>query len=152
MEDFWSAPPIARFVNSSLYSLYPRSLSIGSCLILMDRTWTAATLLTSVLIYGRMVNGLRLIFGIPYVFKLPVPEVWRILSSFCITGPDWAILYDTYFREYYLFLGMCNNLRCSVWTYSSNLERESPRFTQSGDFFYYVFFIGSIILVSPTLA
>ncbi|KAI4154314.1 MAG: hypothetical protein L6R39_001418 [Caloplaca ligustica] len=105
MEDFWSAPPVAR-------------------------TWTAATLATSVLIYGGMINGMRLLFSIPLVFKLPVPEVWRIPSSFCITGPSWSILYDTYF----------------LWTYSSNLERESPRFTQPGDFFFYVLFIGTVIL------
>ncbi|KAL8961918.1 MAG: hypothetical protein Q9193_001600 [Seirophora villosa] len=72
MEDFWSAPPVAR-------------------------TWTAATLTTSVLIYGRIINGSRFIFWLPYVFKFPVPEIWRILSAFWITGPDWAILYDTYF-------------------------------------------------------
>lgn len=43
---------------------------------------------------------MRLLFSIPLVFKLPVPEVWRIPSSFCITGPSWSILYDTYFRKY----------------------------------------------------
>lgn len=98
MEDFWSAPPVARLVNdSSIHKL----MFTGQCLILMNRTWTAATLATSVLVYGRMINGMRLIFSIPLIFKLPVPEVWRILSSFCITGADWAILYDTYFREYH---------------------------------------------------
>ncbi|KAI4131145.1 MAG: hypothetical protein LQ338_001350 [Usnochroma carphineum] len=62
MEDFWSAPPVAR-------------------------TWTAATLATSVLVYGRMINGMRLIFSIPLIFKLPVPEalsgfVLRIFPTF----------------------------------------------------------------------
>lgn len=105
MDDFWSAPPVAR-------------------------TWTAVTLILSCMIYGQMINGVRFIFHIPWIFKLPVPEIWRIFSSFCITGPDWSVLYDTYF----------------LWTYSSNLERESPRFTQPGDFFFYVLILGIQIM------
>lgn len=34
-----------------------------------------------------------------------------------------------------------------VWTYSSGLEKESGRFSQPGDFFTYIFFVGLVILV-----
>lgn len=36
----------------------------------------------------------------------------------------------------------------TVWTYSSGLERESTRFSQPGDFFTYIVFLGAFILVS----
>ncbi|KAL8942708.1 MAG: hypothetical protein Q9216_001512 [Gyalolechia sp. 2 TL-2023] len=106
MDDFWSAPPVAR-------------------------TWTAVTLILSCLIYGRVINGMPFIFQIPLIFKFPIPEIWRMFTSFCITGGGWAVLYDTYF----------------LWTYSSPLERESPRFTRPGDFFYYVLILGVLIMV-----
>lgn len=35
-----------------------------------------------------------------------------------------------------------------VWTYSNSLEKESPRFSQPGDFFVYIVFLGVFILVS----
>lgn len=39
-----------------------------------------------------------------------------------------------------------------VWTYSSGLEKESSRFSQPGDFFTYIIFLGLVILVrSSTL-
>lgn len=34
-----------------------------------------------------------------------------------------------------------------VWTYSSGLEKESSRFSQPGDFFTYIIFLGLVILV-----
>ena len=34
-----------------------------------------------------------------------------------------------------------------VYTYGSKLERSSPKFTQSGDFFTYIVFVCSVILV-----
>ncbi|KAL9640783.1 MAG: hypothetical protein Q9204_000557 [Flavoplaca sp. TL-2023a] len=107
MDDFWALPPVAR-------------------------TWTALTFLTSCCVYGGVLSGARLIFAPSYVFKLPLPELWRIFTSFCITGSDWAVLYDTYF----------------LWTYSSTLEKESPRFTRPGDFFVYILFLGVFILAT----
>lgn len=35
----------------------------------------------------------------------------------------------------------------AVWTYSTGLELNSPRFSQPGDFFTYVAFVASVILV-----
>ena len=37
-----------------------------------------------------------------------------------------------------------------MWTYGSGLELNSPRFTQPGDFFTYVAFVGLVILVSDS--
>ena len=65
--------------------------------MLIGRTWTALTFLTSCCVYGGVISGARLIFAPSYVFKLPVPELWRIFTSFCITGSGWEVLYDTYF-------------------------------------------------------
>ena len=35
----------------------------------------------------------------------------------------------------------------TVWTYSTGLEKGSGRFSQPGDYFTYIMFIGTIILV-----
>lgn len=35
-----------------------------------------------------------------------------------------------------------------LWTYGSNLEKDSPRFSRKGDFFVYVAFVQLLILVS----
>jgi Derlin-2/3 len=39
----------------------------------------------------------------------------------------------------------------AVWTYSTGLELNSPRFSQPGDFFTYVVFVASVILVSSSV-
>ena len=39
----------------------------------------------------------------------------------------------------------------TVWQYSKALETESPRFSQPGDFFIYVIFLGLVVLVSCSL-
>ncbi len=148
MDDFWLLPPVARYV--SVYGvLGHRSNHIGnSSLMLIGRTWTALTFLTSCCIYAGVISGGRLIFAPSYILKLPVPEIWRIFSSFCITGPRWEVLYDTYFRRCSSHETIWKRLTALVWTYSSTLEKESPRFTRPGDFFFYILFLGMFILVS----
>ena len=37
---------------------------------------------------------------------------------------------------------------CLVWQYAGDLETNSPRFTNPGDFFVYIVFVGSFIVVS----
>lgn len=61
-----------------------------------------------------------------------LPEVWRLVTPFFITGPKFGLLMDPYF----------------LWTYSSQLELEASRFSQPGDFFTYIIFVCSVILVS----
>ena len=65
------------------------------------------------------------------VFAL-VPQLWRIVTPFILTGPKLGLLMDPYF----------------LYTYGSQLETGAARFTQPGDFFVYLAFVCSIILVS----
>lgn len=61
-----------------------------------------------------------------------LPEVWRFVTPFFITGPKFGLLMDPYF----------------LWTYASQLELEATRFSQPGDFFTYITFVCSVIMVS----
>lgn len=63
------------------------------------------------------------------------PQLWRIFTAFLITKPKFGILLDPYF----------------LYQYGSSIERESPRFSQAGDFFVYTMFVGSVIAVSTYL-
>lgn len=55
-------------------------------------------------------------------------------------------------RSIFQYVLKCRNVTASstsiVWTYATGLELNSPRFSQPGDFFMYVAFVTSIILVS----
>lgn len=61
-----------------------------------DRTLTAATLATSLLVHGQLLSGQRVVFYLPWIFKFP-PELWRVVSAFLVTGPGLGIIFDTYF-------------------------------------------------------
>jgi Derlin-2/3 len=61
-----------------------------------------------------------------------LPEIWRFVTPFFITGPKFGLLMDPYF----------------LWTYASQLELEASRFSQPGDFFTYITFVCSVIVVS----
>lgn len=61
-----------------------------------------------------------------------LPEIWRLVTPFFITGPQFGLLMDPYF----------------LWTYASQLELEATRFSSPGDFFTYITFVCSVILVS----
>lgn len=68
-----------------------------------------------------------------YVFTWRMlPQVWRFVTPFFITGPKFGLLMDPYF----------------LWTYASQLELEATRFSQPGDFFTYITFVCSVIMVS----
>ena len=64
-----------------------------------------------------------------------LPEIWRLVTPFLITGPQLGLILDPYF----------------LYTYGSQLELECARFSQPGDFFVYIMFVCTTILVSPTL-
>ena len=117
--------------------------------MLMGRTLTALTLGTSLLVHGNIVSGSRVIFYLPWIFKFPMPEVWRSVTSFWVTGSNLSILFDTYFCEPHgpTSLQVPVLMNNQVWTYSSGLEKESGRFSQPGDFFTYIIFLGLVILV-----
>jgi membrane associated rhomboid family serine protease len=94
------------------------------------------TLIESLLFWGRLITG-RYIFFFPrkIFFHLP-PQVWRLATCFFLTGPDLEFVFDLY----------------NLWRYSSALESQSGRFSKPGDFFIYILFVSTFILVSDLLA
>lgn len=70
---------------------------MADVLMLMSRTLTALTAVQSILVYGGLLDGRRIIFYLPWIFKFPMPEIWRFGTSFYLTGPGLSILFDTYF-------------------------------------------------------
>lgn len=101
----------------------------------------------SVLVLSGLVNGYYIIFGSEYIFKFPLPELWRLVSSFLLTGGGFNFVFDLYFS---ISAPSCNGcwLTSTVWIYGTGLELNSPRFSQPGDFFTYVLFCAAVIIVS----
>ncbi|KAI9646410.1 hypothetical protein NHQ30_004402 [Ciborinia camelliae] len=104
MDVFWAAPPISR------------TLAVGA-------------LTLSILVYTHLLPGYYVVFIPEPLLQFP-PQLWRIVTSFLITGPDFGILFDTYF----------------LYTYGSKLETASPKFSQPGDFLTYILFVCMTIL------
>ncbi|KAK4570029.1 hypothetical protein LTR86_002999 [Recurvomyces mirabilis] len=104
---FWAAPPVAR-------------------------TITAAAVLLSVPTWMGLISPYYSVFVRDRVFTLTrIPEIWRLVTPFILTGPKFGLLMDPYF----------------LYTYGSQLETEAARFTQPGDFFMYLVFVAVIILL-----
>jgi len=97
----------------------------------VTRVLVVSAALLSCLIHAQMINGVNWIFLPDYIFQIPpkIPELWRIYTSFVITGSGLNILFECYF----------------LYTYSSGLELGSPRFTEHGSYFVYITFLWSII-------
>lgn len=71
-----------------------------------------------------------------YVFTISqLPQIWRIVTCFCITGPKLGLILDPFF----------------LYHYASQLESGSPRFSAPGAFAFYLFFVASVILVSAAV-
>ncbi|KKA21843.1 Centromere/microtubule-binding protein Cbf5 [Rasamsonia emersonii CBS 393.64] len=100
----------------------------------VSRTLTALTFVQSALVYGGLLSGYRIIFSLDSILKFP-PELWRLATPFFLTGPQLNFLFDLYF----------------IYTYASALETGSPRFILPGDFFVYVLFVGTVIMVSSSI-
>ncbi|KAL9623321.1 MAG: hypothetical protein Q9160_002428 [Pyrenula sp. 1 TL-2023] len=109
MDFFWQAPPVTR-------------------------TLVALTFIESVLVHSQLMSYARVLFYLPFVFKI-APEPWRLLTSFCLTGSGFSFIMDLYL----------------MWTYASQLETESPRFSRPGDFFTYIVFCCSVIVATSGL-
>lgn len=108
MDMFWAAPPVAR-------------------------TITAITVALSVPVHMELISAYYVAWITQYVFTWRMlPQVWRFVTPFFITGPKFGLLMDPYF----------------LWTYASQLELEATRFSQPGDFFTYITFVCSVIMVS----
>lgn len=89
----------------------------------------------SLLVHGGLLGFHRVLFYLPYIWKFPFPELWRLVTPFLLTGGGFSALWDMYM----------------FWTYATQLELNSPRFSQPGDFATYVGFVAMSILVSVCL-
>jgi len=108
MDVFWSWPPVTR-------------------------TLVAATVAVSVLVHGGLLHPIYVIFLQDAIFTVKkLPQLWRLISPFLLTGPKFGLLMDPYF----------------LYTYGSGLERGSPRFTEPGSFFIYNVFVMLFILIA----
>jgi Derlin-2/3 len=99
----------------------------------VTRVLVVATVVLSILIHSHLISGMPWLFIPAYVFQMPpkIPEVWRLLSSFLITGSGIGLLFDAYF----------------LYTYSSSLELHSPRFREHGSYLVYIVFLMTFITV-----
>lgn len=95
------------------------------------RTLTALTFIQSILIHGGIIRYLHVLLLPKFIFRFP-PQLWRLFTPFLLTGPGLSFVLDLYF----------------MYTYGSALETGSPRFSSPGDFLTYVFFVGTVIMVS----
>ncbi|KAJ5584073.1 derlin-1 [Penicillium hispanicum] len=95
------------------------------------RTITALTMVQSVLVYSSLLSGYYVVFLPGQMFKL-LPEVWRLATPFLLTGPKLSFFFDLYF----------------MFHYSNLLETGSARFSQPGDFFVYLVFVGLTIMIT----
>ncbi|MCJ1306976.1 hypothetical protein MMC25_000620 [Agyrium rufum] len=103
---FWAAPPVTR-------------------------TLTAGCFVLSLLAHGDLLPGYWIIFQNNAVFGLP-PQIWRLVSSFLISGGGLGIIFDPYF----------------IWQYGSALEIDSPSFSTPGSFFMFILFVGVFIVLT----
>ncbi|KAM5505846.1 hypothetical protein McaMca56_000494 [Microsporum canis] len=70
----------------------------------------------------------------PKIFKI-LPQLWRLLTPFILTGGGLSFFLDLYF----------------LYSYASDIEVNSPRFSGPGDFVTYVIFVAIVILLQRFL-
>jgi hypothetical protein len=110
MEAYWQAPPIAR-------------------------TLATIVLGTSLAVTLKLLPAQLIIFHPYYIWKFP-PEIWRIPTSFLLTGEGLGLLFDTYF----------------LYQYLSQLELGNPRFPRKEDLIWYLMFVSGTTLVSLAIS
>ena len=54
--------------------------------------------LESALVHSGLINGMRVVYDTPLIFKFP-PELWRLLSSFLLTNGGFSFVFDLYFSK-----------------------------------------------------
>ena len=87
----------------------------------------------SVTVYSGFIDPYYVVYLNYKIFSWKgLPQIWRLVTPFLLTGPKFGLLMDPYF----------------LYTYGSQLETEASRFTQPGDFFVYLVFVALVILVS----
>lgn len=102
---------------------------------MLSRTITAATVLISVPGHLGLYSLMWVIFLSDYILTLrQLPQIWRLVTSFFVTGPQLSLIMDPFF----------------LYHYSSKLETGSPRFSAPGAYAFYILFVSTVILVSKT--
>jgi len=99
----------------------------------VSRTLAGATIILSFSsIALGLFNPALLIYYPGYVWTLGQPQIWRLVTSFFLSGPGLGILLDPYF----------------LFRYASDCER--TRFSRPGDFIVFLVFCGVAILTLNT--
>ncbi len=66
--------------------------------------------------HGGLVDFKRVIFHLPWIFKFPLPEVWRFITPFLITGGGFSFVFDLYFStsklSYLTYLSLLTCIQC----------------------------------------
>ncbi|KAI0143346.1 Der1-like family-domain-containing protein [Pestalotiopsis sp. NC0098] len=104
VDAYWAAPAVARTVATLVFVC-----SLG--------------------VYTEMFSSGPFWFHWRFLFKFP-PAVYRLVTSFLITGPQIGVLLDTYF----------------VYSYLSQLEKSNSKFTRKEDLIWYLMVVGSVII------
>lgn len=100
---------------------------------MLNRTITAAAVLISVPGHLGLYNLAWVVFFSDYVFTIrQLPQLWRIFTTFFITGPSLGLIMDPFF----------------LYHYSNQLETGSTRFSSPGAYAFFLLFVGAVILVS----
>ncbi|KFA61282.1 hypothetical protein S40285_05508 [Stachybotrys chlorohalonatus IBT 40285] len=106
LDAYWQLPPISRTLATAAISL---SLPVH---------------------FGLLYAG-WFIHHPYYLWQLP-PQVWRLVTSFLITGPKLGLIFDTYL----------------LYQYLSQIEAGHPRFQRREDVAWYLMFISGVILMT----
>lgn len=126
MDMFWRMPPVSRYA-SFLHDTVPCCGNANP----VPRTVSASALILSLAVHMGLLPGYRVIFHVFYIWKFP-PELWRVPTSFLLTGSGLGLLFDTYF----------------LYKYLSELEIANRRFPKKEDLIWYLFCVSAGILVS----
>ena len=147
MDRFWAAPPVTRYIYLSRIHIDPgmywpvfMGLGLWPPLHLSSQLWSMVVCLVAIVSssYQSCCSNFRLIYG-----DLSRLSYW----------PGHGFHSSLIFTFVWNLLARSNNganLR-PVFTYGSGLETDSPRFSLPGDFFTYVIFVATVILVSCEL-
>lgn len=96
---FWAAPPMARYALSPpLITLFPRI----NRQLTNSRTIAATVFTFSLIVWTNVIPADYVLFHVDDMIKLP-PEIWRVFTSFLLTGPGIGLLFDTFFCEFLHF-------------------------------------------------
>ena len=97
LDAFWAAPPVTRFVYSPIHDALLK-WRLRRKRLTQNRTLTALCLLESIAVYARFLAFQRIYFAFPLISKFP-PEVWRLFTSFLLSGSGLGIIFDPYFSK-----------------------------------------------------